>query len=220
MAAIQKIIDINKRELDANVSDSASWHADYRDTSYIYVGYLPPELQEKDIVAIFSQYGNPTHIHLVRDRETGKSRGFCYLKYEDVRSCVLAIDNFNGVQLLNKRIKVDHVYYKLREGQKEDDFKVHYDLVKEIEPESDKKLLEYKDNDTGILDKATEDANDEFKDPMEAYIAEKKQTEKKPERHRHKDRSKHSHRKRHEDSHVSRHKDNHRKRSRSPTSDH
>lgn len=202
MAAIQKIIDINKRELEANVSDSASWHADYRDTSYIYVGYLPPELEEKDIVAIFSQYGNPTHIHLVRDRETGKSRGFCYLKYEDVRSCVLAIDNFNGVQLLNKRIKVDHVYYKLREGQKEDDFKVHYDLVKEIEPENDKKLLEYKD------EQNTEVADDEFKDPMESYIAEKKLTER---RHR-KDRSRH--RRRH-DKHEDNHEDNRRKRPRS-----
>ena len=212
MAAIQKIIDINKRELEANVSDSASWHADYRDTSYIYVGYLPLELEEKDIVAIFSQYGNPTHINLVRDRETGKSRGFCYLKFEDVRSCVLAIDNFNGVQLLNKRIKVDHVYYKLRDGQNEDDFLVHYDTVKEIEPENDIKLLEYKDTNN------VEDADDEFKDPMEAYIAERKQTEKKRERHRHRDRSKHSYRKINEDTHR-KHEDRqeNRKRSRSPS---
>lgn len=207
MAAIQKIIDINKRELENNVSDSASWHADYSDTSYIYVGYLPIELEEKDILAIFSQYGNPTHLNLIRDRETGKSRGFCYLKYEDFRSCVLAIDNFNGIKVWDKRIKVDHVYYKLREGQNEDDFKVHYEEAKQIEEKQDIKLLEYDKVDKTEPTNDMKD-DDEFKDPMAAYIESK---DKRRHRHRdHKSSGERKHRSRHE---HRRHRDDNRERS-------
>lgn len=35
-------------------------------------------------------------INLVRDEDTGKSKGFAFLKYEDSRSCILAVDNLTG----------------------------------------------------------------------------------------------------------------------------
>jgi RNA recognition motif-containing protein len=38
-------------------------------------------------------------IHLSREEDTGKSRGFAFVKYEDSRSCVLAVDNFVGAQV-------------------------------------------------------------------------------------------------------------------------
>ncbi|KAK6050529.1 hypothetical protein COOONC_11967 [Cooperia oncophora] len=42
-------------------------------------------------------------------RIRGKSRGFCFLCYQDQRSTVLAVDNFNGITLLKRMIRVDHV---------------------------------------------------------------------------------------------------------------
>lgn len=44
-----------------------------------------------------------------RDKETGKPRGFAFLMYEDQRSTVLAVDNLNGAQVLEKTLRVDHV---------------------------------------------------------------------------------------------------------------
>jgi RNA-binding motif X-linked protein 2 len=38
-------------------------------------------------------------VHLVREEETGKSCGFAFVKYEDSKSCVLAVDNFVGVKV-------------------------------------------------------------------------------------------------------------------------
>lgn len=35
-------------------------------------------------------------------------QGFCFIKYEDQRSTILAVDNFNGIQLLGRTIRVDH----------------------------------------------------------------------------------------------------------------
>lgn len=38
-------------------------------------------------------------IHLAREEDTGKSRGFAFVKYEDARSCVLVVDNLIGFQV-------------------------------------------------------------------------------------------------------------------------
>lgn len=94
---------------------------DYRDTAYIYIGGLPFDLSEGDIVTIFSQYGEPVHVDLIRDKETGKSRGFAFLKYEDQRSTDLAVDNLGGATVLGRMLRVDHTRYKRRDDQDEDD---------------------------------------------------------------------------------------------------
>jgi RNA-binding motif X-linked protein 2 len=50
----------------------------------------------------------------VRDKGTGKSLGFAFVKYENQRSTILAVDNFNGIKLLGRVIRCDHVdKYKL-----------------------------------------------------------------------------------------------------------
>ena len=48
-------------------------------------------------------------INLVRGDDTGKSRGFAFVKYEDAMSCILAVDNFTGTKVLGRSIGVDHV---------------------------------------------------------------------------------------------------------------
>jgi len=230
MNGIRKINDINQKELQQNVSEKASWHYDYRDTSYIFIGNLPLLLVEHDIITIFSQWGVPTHIHLVKDRETRKSRGFCYLKYLNFKSCILAIDNFNGIKIFDRTIKVDHVYFKIQADMTEDDFLIEYPDVqqesKQIEPKP-VKLLPYKsdegpspaDTDSQQPDtkgdgerKNTNSVDDdEFKDPMEAFLLERKSSHgsshhrHRKHRHRHDDHSKRRERRsRHESRHSKR----------------
>ena len=67
------------------------------------------KLTEGDILAVFSQFGEISNVNLVRDRETGTSKGFCFICYEDQRSTILAVDNFNGMELCNRPVRVDHV---------------------------------------------------------------------------------------------------------------
>jgi RNA-binding motif X-linked protein 2 len=45
----------------------------------------------------------------VKDNNTGAPRGFAFLSYSDQRSTVLAVDNFNGVKLAGRNLRVDHV---------------------------------------------------------------------------------------------------------------
>ncbi|EDU41365.1 U2 snRNP component IST3 [Pyrenophora tritici-repentis] len=117
MNSIRAIQQLNKRELEAGINPEGSWHTDYRDTAFIYIGGLPFELSEGDIITIFSQYGEPVWIKLARDRETGKSRGFAWIKYEDQRSCDLAVDNLGGANIMDRIIRVDHARYKPKDDE-------------------------------------------------------------------------------------------------------
>ncbi|CAG7936394.1 unnamed protein product [Penicillium salamii] len=121
MNSIRQVQALNKRELENAVPPEASWHADYRDTAYVYIGGLPFDISEGDIVAIFSQYGEPVHVNLVRDKETGKSKGFAFLKYEDQRSTDLAVDNLGGATVLGRMLRVDHTRYKRKDDEEEED---------------------------------------------------------------------------------------------------
>lgn len=48
-------------------------------------------------------------VNMPRDQNTGKSKGFAFIMYEDQRSTVLAVDNLSGAHVLGRTLKVDHV---------------------------------------------------------------------------------------------------------------
>ncbi|GMM30009.1 U2 snRNP complex subunit [Martiniozyma asiatica (nom. inval.)] len=105
-------------------SVGATWHYDYRDSNSIYIGNLPPQMNEHDILIMFSQWGIPVFVKLMRDKISGKSHRYAFLRYEQWESTVLAVDNANGVELIPKEmikdgdnwngggLKVDHCTYK------------------------------------------------------------------------------------------------------------
>ena len=99
---------MNEQEQKLGVDAKNSWHNMYKDSAWIFIGGLNYDLSEGDIIAVFSQYGEIVNINLVRDSKTGKQKGFCFLCYEDQKSTILAVDNLNGIKLLNRTIRVDH----------------------------------------------------------------------------------------------------------------
>lgn len=114
MNVVAEIARINEQELALGVPFAASWHQKYRSSAWVFVGGLPFELSEGDVLCVLSQFGEIEDVHLVRDETTGRSRGFAFLKFEDQRSTVLAVDNLNGARVLERVLRVDHVLqYKL-----------------------------------------------------------------------------------------------------------
>ena len=102
-------------EVEAGMGEDASWHARFKHSAYIYAGGLPFNMTEGDILTVFSQYGEIVDVNLVREEETGKSRGFAFVCYADQRSTVLAVDNLNGATVVGRTIRVDHVDdYKMK----------------------------------------------------------------------------------------------------------
>ncbi|CAD6194064.1 unnamed protein product [Caenorhabditis auriculariae] len=102
---------LNERELAMGYAGDVnkSWHQKYKDSAWVYIGGLSYDLTEGDVITVFSQYGEVMNINLIRDRKTGKSKGFCFLCYQDQRSTILAVDNFNGATIAKRMIRVDHV---------------------------------------------------------------------------------------------------------------
>lgn len=169
-------------------SPEASWHTDYRDTAYVYIGGLPFELSEGDVITIFSQFGEPTYINLVRDKETGKSRGFAFLKYEDQRSTDLAVDNLGGAVVMGRTLRVDHTRYKKKDGEEETGVDLTKSLnqpeesgegegrrkrrrTSESESEEERPMLKEEIE----LQKLLHDHDDD--DPMKAFLVEEKREE-------------------------------------------
>ena len=110
MNKVNEIIKLNQMELESDVPFESSWHQTYKNCPWVYFGGVSTELSEGDIICLFSQFvewfrhslcrwGEVEDINLVRDKETGKSKGFGFLRYEDWLSCVLAVDNFNGIEV-------------------------------------------------------------------------------------------------------------------------
>lgn len=119
MNRVKEVARINARDVDLQLASDTvgnagkwdinkSWHAQYKDSAYCYVGGLPLDLSEGDIVVVFSQFGEIVDVNMPRDKDTGKPRGFAFIGYEDQRSTVLAVDNFNGAKLLGRTLRCDH----------------------------------------------------------------------------------------------------------------
>ena len=101
---------INEKELQLGYTGDASksWHKTYKNSPWIWVGGLDYDLNEGDLLSIFSQYGEICNVNLIRDYRTFKSKGFAYIRYMDYRSTNCAVDNFNGIKVAGRILQVDH----------------------------------------------------------------------------------------------------------------
>lgn len=165
MNQIKGIEKINEAELSQGIlKQEQSWHYEYRNQAYIFIGGLHKELTEADILTIFSQYGVPVDLKLVRDRESGESRGFAYLKYEDQRSAVLAVDNLNGATIAGRRIRVDHALYEPRD----DDWDYREAVRKELDKDKVAVPGERQIQSVEVDKESRSQNDDELADPMGA----------------------------------------------------
>jgi RNA-binding motif X-linked protein 2 len=109
----RELARVQKTELDRGIFDvGQSFHGEFQNCPWIIVRNLSYDLSEGDLATMFEQYGTLTALELLRDKDTGISRGTAIMSYEDPRSAVLAVDNFNGVTLVGRQISVDHVDFK------------------------------------------------------------------------------------------------------------
>ena len=150
LSKIKQIQKLNELELKSKIGYIGSWHYKYKDSAYIYISGFPKEVTEGDLVIVFSQYGEIVDVRIVRDKKTGKSKGYGYICYEDQRSTILAVDNLNGIKIGGQIILVDHVEeYRLpkefEESESEsDNEKVQNDYIKDrynIDKEDKDKLI-------------------------------------------------------------------------------
>ena len=65
----------------------------------IYIGNLSYKVRENDLQGVMEEYGKVDSCRIVKDRETGKSRGFAFVEMADDSAATKAIEELNGAEL-------------------------------------------------------------------------------------------------------------------------
>lgn len=73
----------------------------------IFIGNIPFEVTEEQLIDIFKEVGPVQSIRLMFDRETGRSRGYAFCEYADPETAASAIRNLSGYELAGRNLKVD-----------------------------------------------------------------------------------------------------------------
>ncbi|KAJ1911107.1 hypothetical protein IWQ60_010303 [Tieghemiomyces parasiticus] len=72
----------------------------------LFVGSLPWSVTGDDLMALFAQF-NPTDANVLFDRETGRSKGYGFIKFNSESDAQAAKDQLNDIEIQGRQIKVD-----------------------------------------------------------------------------------------------------------------
>jgi len=73
----------------------------------IYVGNLSFEASEKEIREEFSKFGEVSAVNMITDRETGRSRGFCFVEMPNDAEGKEAINGLNLQRIAGRAVTVN-----------------------------------------------------------------------------------------------------------------
>ncbi len=73
----------------------------------IYVGNLSYTTTEDDLREAFAQYGKVSVVNIVKDRETGRPRGFAFVEMADGKEATTAIKELNLREISGRSITVN-----------------------------------------------------------------------------------------------------------------
>lgn len=81
----------------------------------IYVGNLPKDADEDDLLEMFGEYGTVRNIKIIRDRFTNISRGYAFLEMPDEGAAAKAIEEWDQGSIDDQVIRVDVAKASLKE---------------------------------------------------------------------------------------------------------
>lgn len=73
----------------------------------LFVGSLPWAVDDQKLGDLFSQYGNVLSAVVLKDRMTGRSRGFGFVEMENDNEAMEAVDKLNGSDMDGRKIVVN-----------------------------------------------------------------------------------------------------------------
>eukprot|EP00882_Tetradesmus_deserticola_P019293 GHRQ01020755.1.p2 GENE.GHRQ01020755.1~~GHRQ01020755.1.p2 ORF type:complete len:253 (+),score=62.54 GHRQ01020755.1:820-1578(+) len=104
-----KAIRINKASQDKNSNEVGA---------NLFIGNLDPEVDEKLLYDTFSAFGVIINTpKLMRDPDTGNSKGFGFVSYDCFEASDASIEAMNGQYLCNRQITVSYAYKKDTKGK-------------------------------------------------------------------------------------------------------
>jgi RNA recognition motif-containing protein len=84
----------------------------------LYVGGLPYQTTEQDLIDLFDQFGQVIQATVITDRETGRSKGFGFVEMSNDQEAQSAIAQLNGTLLGNRTITVNEARERQSTGSR------------------------------------------------------------------------------------------------------
>ena len=75
--------------------------------SKLYVGNLSYSTTEDDLRTLFQQAGTVTSVALIKDRDSGRSKGFAFVEMGNQADAQKAISMFNSYSLGDRELRVN-----------------------------------------------------------------------------------------------------------------
>ena len=73
----------------------------------IYVGNLSYDVAESDLEQAFGEFGAVSSVSLIKDKQTGESKGFGFVEMPEVSEGQAAVKEMNGKEFMGRELKVD-----------------------------------------------------------------------------------------------------------------
>jgi RNA recognition motif-containing protein len=73
----------------------------------LYVGNMPYSTTEEDLRTLFSQAGNVASVAVIKDRDTGQSKGFAFVEMASQADAQKAIGMFNRYKMGERELTVN-----------------------------------------------------------------------------------------------------------------
>lgn len=73
----------------------------------LFVGSLPWSIDDAGLASLFAQAGTVVSAQVIKDRETGRSRGFGFVEMSTEEEAQNAVKNLNGSDIEGRKIVVN-----------------------------------------------------------------------------------------------------------------
>jgi cold-inducible RNA-binding protein len=73
----------------------------------MYVGNLPYDATQENLQSLFEAHGAVTDVFIVKDRESGRPRGFAFVTMETKESMQAAIEALNGKEFMGRELAIN-----------------------------------------------------------------------------------------------------------------
>jgi len=73
----------------------------------LFVGNLPYNVTEQDLIEMFSQVGEVVSAQIILDKETRRSRGFGFVRMSNDEEAAAAIQRFHQQQVMGRQLTVN-----------------------------------------------------------------------------------------------------------------
>lgn len=82
------------------------------ETNKLFIGGLSWALDWQEVKDVFKEYGEVTFVKVIKDRDTGRSKGFGFVEFSTVEDAIKAKEAMDGAEVDGRTIKVDYAQEK------------------------------------------------------------------------------------------------------------